>query len=163
MTNLQQFIKEITDFQNGIPWYGHNFHEIVDDITPGEALAVPGNGHSIARLVFHMIKWRKALSERLIGTPGFVAKDDDPDNWVPLNTLNAESWEAAKKEHERQFEIIVSELKKRDEPFLNEEWMPGKSYRYLIAGVIQHDIFHLGQISLLRSLLRSANKAKAEK
>ncbi len=157
MTNLEQLIKEIEDFHSGRPWYGNNFHEIVDDITPQEALAVPGNGQSIARLLFHMIKWRKALTERLIGTPDFRANDDDPDNWVPLNSLNEESWEAAKKEFDRQQELLVSELKKRDESFLDEEWLPGKpyTYRWLVTGVAQHDIYHLGQISLLRSLLRS--------
>ena len=158
MTTLKQFIQEFEDYYDGTPWYGNNFHQIVDSITPAEALAVPGNGQSIARLLFHMIKWRKALSERLIGTPGFVAKDDDPDNWVSLNSLTEESWEAAKKEYERQQNILISELKKRDEAFLDEEWMPGKNYRFLVAGVIQHDIYHLGQITLLRSLLRSAKK-----
>lgn len=156
MTTLPQFIKELEDAHEGKPWYGLSFHSIVDDITPKEALAVAGNGMSIARLVYHMIKWRKALSERLIGTPGFMAKDEDPDNWVPLNTLNEETWEAAKKEYDRQQELIISELKKRDEAFLDEEWYPERNYRYLVSGIIQHDIYHLGQISLLRSMLRSS-------
>lgn len=160
MQTLPQLIQEFEDAHSGTPWYGLSFHEIVDDITAKEALATPGNGMSIARLLFHMIKWRKALSERLIGTPGFSAADNDPDNWVPLHTLTDETWEAAKKEYDHQQEVIVSELKKRDESFLEKEWRPGKNYRYLVSGVIQHDIFHLGQISLLRSLLRNAEKAK---
>ena len=158
MTNLEQFIQEFEDFYNGRPWYGSNFHEIVDDLSPAEALAVPGNGHSIARLLFHMIKWRKALTERLIGTPGFTASDTDPDNWVPLNTLNEQTWAEAKSEYHRQQERLLSELKKRDEAFLDEEWMPGRNYRKLICGVVQHDIYHLGQIAQLRSLLRSGKK-----
>jgi len=158
MNQIAQFIQEFEDAHHGTPWYGLNFHQIVDDITAKEALAVAGNGVSIARLVFHMIKWRKALSERLIGTSNFIASESDSDNWVPLNTLNEETWEAAKKEYDHQQKIIVEELKKRNDEFLAEEWKPGQTYRYLISGLIQHDIFHLGQISLIRSLLRNAEK-----
>ena len=159
MTNLEQLIKEYSDFYDGIPWYGRNFKEIVDDITPQEALAVPGNGHSIARLLCHMIKWRKSLIIRLLGNTEFRASDEDPDNWPPLNTLNEEVWENAKKEFGELQDVLISELKKREDGFLDELFVPGKdrfTYRYLYIGVIQHDIYHLGQISILKQLLRAA-------
>ncbi len=156
MTTIEQFIQESKDFYDGRPWYGSNFTEIVADITPAEALAVPGNGHSIARLLFHMIKWRKSLTIRLQGDKDFRALDSDPDNWVALNTLDEAKWEAAKQEFDELQKILISELEARDEAFLDTEFIQGKTYRYLTTGVIQHDIFHLGQISILKQLLRSA-------
>ncbi len=157
MTTIEQLIKECKDFYDGIPWYGNNFEEIVNDITPAEALAVPGNGHSIARLLFHMIKWRKSLTIRLQGNADFRAKDSDADNWIPLKNLDAEAWENAKKEFGQLQQVLIAELESRDDAFLDSEFLLDKKYRFLVIGVIQHDIYHLGQISLLKQLLRATN------
>lgn len=160
MTNLEQLIKEYSDFYQGTPWYGRSFTEIVNDITAPEALAVAGNGQSIAQLLCHLIKWRKSLTIRLLGNTDFRASDQDPDNWPAQNTLNAEVWEQAKTEFGELQATIIAELKKREESFLDELFVPGNeryTYRYLIIGVIQHDIYHLGQISLMKQLLRAAN------
>ncbi len=157
MTTIEQLIQECKDFYDGSPWYGKNFKEIIGDITPSEALAVPGNGHSIARLLCHIIKWRKSLTIRLQGNAKFRARDSDPDNWVPLNTLDAGVWENAKKEFDELQQVLVAELEARDDAFLDAEFLPGKTYRWLATGVVQHDIYHLGQISLLKQLLRAAN------
>ena len=160
MTHLEQFISEITAFYDGKPWYGSSFKKIVDDITPQEALAVPGNGHSIARLLLHMNKWRRSLTIRLQGDTEFRASDKDPDNWPPNNTITEETWENAKKEFGELQKILVEELGKRDDAFLETPFVPGMGkyiYRYLVTGVVQHDIYHLGQISILKQLLRVAN------
>ncbi len=154
MGNLDQFILELTDYFDGSPWYGSSYRDIVDDISVEEALAIPGNGQSIARLLLHMIKWRRALTERLLGSPGFTTSSDDADNWVPLDSLDAAAWQEAKAEYDRLQGLLVAELSRRRENFLEEEWEPGRAYRTLIAGVIQHDIYHLGQIAMLRSLWR---------
>lgn len=159
MTNLEQLTKEYTDFYQGIPWYGRNFSQIVEDITDGEALAFAGNGQSIAQLLCHMIKWRKSLTIRLLGNTEFRASDQDPDNWPAQNTLNAEVWKQAKLEFGELQETIIAELGKRKDSFLDELFVPGNArytYRYLIIGVIQHDIYHLGQISLMKQLLRAS-------
>ena len=159
MTHLDQFIIEIKAFYDGRPWYGSSFKKIVDDITPQEALAVPGNGHSIARLLCHMNKWRRSLTVRLQGDTEFRASDNDPDNWPALNTITADTWENAKLEFAELQTVLIQELGKRDDAFLETPFVPGNEkyiYRYLITGVIQHDIYHLGQISILKQLLRAA-------
>ncbi|HFA47611.1 MAG TPA: DinB family protein [Bacteroidetes bacterium] len=158
MTTLEQFIQECKDFYNGSPWYGSNFCKIVNDLSPAEALAVAGNGQSIALLLCHMVKWRKSLTIRLQGDENFRARDSDADNWPPLNTLNGEVWEATKKEFSELQEVLIEELGKREEAFLDEYFYKEKTYRYLVSGVIQHDIYHLGQISMLKQLLRNAQK-----
>jgi uncharacterized damage-inducible protein DinB len=161
MGNLDQFIRELTDYYDGDPWYGSSFRAIVDDVSDTEALALPGNGQSIARLLWHMIKWRRALTERLIGTAGYTASADDADNWVALASLNSEAWRQGKVEYARLQRLLLSELSHRSEDFLDDEWQPGRNYRTLIAGVIQHDIYHLGQIAMLRALWRSGRGAPA--
>lgn len=154
MTTIEQLSNEFKDFFNGDPWFGDNYTKIISDITPEEALSLPGNQHSIARILWHMVKWRKALAERLLGNSGFRADIIDSDNWREVSTIDAAGWDEAKKQFEALQSVIVSELRKRNDVFLDEEFLPGKTYRWLTVGVIQHDIYHLGQIAFLKSLLR---------
>jgi uncharacterized damage-inducible protein DinB len=154
MTTIEQLSNSFSEYFNGTPWYGDNYTKIISDITPEEALSVPGNQHSIAVLLWHMVKWRKALAERLLGNLDFRADVGDSDNWRDVSSIDHASWEEAKKQYEALQSVIVSELRKRNDVFLDEEFLPGKTYRWLTVGVIQHDIYHLGQIAFLKSLLR---------
>jgi hypothetical protein len=48
---------------------------------------------------------------------------------------------------------LIAELGKKDDNFLSE-LVPGSEYDYytLIHGIIHHDIYHTGQISILRKI-----------
>lgn len=155
MTTIEQLSDSFREFYNGDPWFGDNYTRIISDITAEEALALPGNQHSIARILWHMVKWRKALAERLRGNLDFRADVSDTDNWRDISTIDATSWEEAKKQFDALQSVIVSELRMRNDVFLDEEFLPGKKYRWLTIGVLQHDLYHLGQIALLKSLLRN--------
>jgi hypothetical protein len=37
--------------------------------------------------------------------------------------------------------------------FLESEYKEGRSFDYIVEGIIHHDIYHLGQIGLVISLL----------
>lgn len=158
MTNLDQLILSFNNFYNGNPWYGKNFQEIIEDISSSEALAVAGNGQSIAKILLHMNKWRRALSIRLEGNIAFQANEDDLDNWVPNATITAEVWQSAKDEFHVLQRVIIEELGKRKDEWLDQIYIENKplyTFRYLTTGVLEHDIYHLGQISLMKQLLRS--------
>jgi uncharacterized damage-inducible protein DinB len=155
---VQQFIYEFTDFFDGDPWFGDNYQTIIKDISDAEALHVPANGHSIARLLWHMVKWRRALAERLIGNLDYRAAVSDADNWRDLESIDANSWKEAKKQFDALQSLIVSELRLRNDAFLEDEFLPGHPYKPLVAGVVQHDIYHLGQIAFYKSVLRCEGK-----
>jgi uncharacterized damage-inducible protein DinB len=154
---IQQLAGDFAAVFDGKPWYGSNYRQIISDITPEEALHLPANDHSIARLLWHKVKWRKALAERLLGNINYRASDDDPDNWRDPATLDAHSWEEAKKQYEALQEVIVSELRLRNDAFLDGDFLPGKTYRWLAFGVLHHDLYHLGQIAILKNIIRSAS------
>jgi uncharacterized damage-inducible protein DinB len=154
MTTIEQLATEFTEFYHGKPWYGDNFSTIIQDVTHEEALALPPNGHSIARILWHTVKWRKALAERLLGNLDYRANVDDADNWRDVSSLDGTSWEEAKAQFGALQDVITSELRLRNDVFLDEEFLPGKTYRWLVVGVIQHDIYHLGQIAFIKNLIR---------
>ncbi len=157
MTAIEQLVLDFKAFYNDNPWFGDSYLSVISDITPTEALATPPNQHSIAVLLWHMVKWRKALTIRLQGNLEFRAKETDADNWPDAATQTNETWEAAKAAFAAQQEILVAELSKRDESFLDTDFLPGKKFRQLATGVLQHDIYHLGQVAMVKSLVRNHN------
>lgn len=155
MTAIEQTVHDFQAFYNDNPWFGDSYLDIISDISSEEALATPPNQHSIAVLVWHMVKWRKALTERLLGKTDFRADVSDSDNWPAANLQTPETWEEAKTAFAEQQAIIIEQLSRRDEDFLETEFVEGRSYRRLVTGVLQHDIYHLGQIALVKSLVRN--------
>lgn len=155
MTSIEQLTHDFKAFYNDNPWFGDSYLDVVSDITPEEALATPPNQHSIAVLLWHMVKWRKALTERLLGNLTFRADVSDADNWPDASAQNAETWEAAKAAFAEQQQIIVAQLSARDEQFLDSDFIPGSTFRRLATGVVQHDIYHLGQVAMVKGLVRN--------
>lgn len=154
MTSLEQLITDFKDFYNGSPWFGDSYEDIVTDLSTQEALAVPPNGHSIAVLLWHIVKWRKALTERLLGNMDFQANVTDPDNWPDAKSQTSATWKAAKVAMAGQQKLLIEALSQKDEAFLDTDFVPGRPFRRLAHGVLQHDIYHLGQIAMLKSLIR---------
>lgn len=155
-TIIQHHISRMEAFFNGTPWYGSNYSDIIGSITEEEANWWPPNGHSIHRLLLHMIKWRKSLSERLLGNLDFRAGDSDADNWPKAEEISQLKWQDTKQEFARQQELIVEALRGKDDSFLEEEFLPGKKFGWLIQGVIDHDLYHLGQIAFVKNLIRAS-------
>lgn len=162
MQNLIHYhLEQWSTFYDGQPWYGSSFQAIVEDITEQEALYLPTNGHSIVRLLWHMVKWRKALTERLAGNTTYSANASDPDNWPEPDTLGPRSWALAKEAFAEQQRLLIELLQDKQDDFLEEEFLPGKKYGWMVAGVLQHDLYHLGQIALLKSCQRQAAEGLA--
>lgn len=154
MTAIEQTVFDFKAYYSDNPWFGDSYLDVISDITPSEALATPPNQHSIAVLLWHMVKWRKSLTERLLGNSDFQANVSDSDNWPSAISQSTETWEAAKMSFTAQQKIIVEELSKRDEEFMDMEFIAGRNYRRLVTGVLQHDIYHLGQVAFVKSLIR---------
>ncbi|MCF8243981.1 MAG: DinB family protein [Saprospiraceae bacterium] len=155
MTAIEQLVLDFKTFYSSNPWYGSSYTDVISDITPAEALTTPPNQHSIAVLLWHMVKWRRALTIRLLGNLDFRADDSDADNWVDASAQTAESWEAVKAAFAEQQKILMEQLPLRDEDFLDTEFVPGSTFRQLVSGVLQHDIYHLGQVAMLKGSTRN--------
>ncbi|MGH2568080.1 MAG: hypothetical protein ACRDGA_07040, partial [Bacteroidota bacterium] len=53
-----------------------------------------------------------------------------------------------------QLEISHQLSTKRD-TFLEEEYQPGYTFDHHMEGIIQHDLYHLGQIGLVIKIIRT--------
>jgi uncharacterized damage-inducible protein DinB len=133
--------------------------EILDTVTAEEASARPlPTGHTIWELVLHIHFWEESILGRLNGTTHPIKEQD---GWQFEILDNSDiAWkttvEALKTNH-AQFEERVAQLS--DEELL--EKTPGGSDKYfLLHGVIQHDLYHGGQMAHLKRAIRLANPAR---
>ncbi len=156
-TEIRKLIRSLKSVYSGSPWYGDAIRNKTGDITPEQAFNRPlVQAHTIAELITHMIAWRRLLVKRLQGDDVFSVKQKDSFDWRRIDDIPATAWDNLLKTLDHNQQQLISELKKRDDAFLNRKVAKRKySYRVLITGIIQHDIYHLGQIALLKKASNS--------
>ncbi len=120
----------------------------------------PGPGrNSIWDLTLHIAYWKYAVRQRLEGgrLPAFPRK---PANFpAPPARPNAESWaadvEVLREAHVALLDTIASLADSRlDRPSKGKK---SQTVGELIAGIAFHDVYHTGQIQLIRKLWEAAH------
>ena len=154
-----ELINQLQMMYHGVPWYGDSLAEKLNKIAEDEFdKRIDRNTHSIRELVEHMITWRNYVLEKLDGNEDYDIELNSGEDWklIPQNghRVTTELFDRLKSTQNR----LVHKLKEKDDTWLYEQ-TPGKSYDNLtlLNGVIQHDIYHLGQIGLIYKLICSQN------
>jgi DinB superfamily len=131
-------------------WHGPNLKQSIKGITARQAARRPGPGrHNIWEVMLHAAYWKYAVRRRIEGGKrgSFVLKGS---NFFPRpepGKLNEDAWRADKnlleREHRALRQIVAEVLRTpRASKFLKQ-----------LYGVAFHDIYHAGQIRLLRRLI----------
>jgi uncharacterized damage-inducible protein DinB len=133
----------------GSAWHGPSVLELLADLDAAKAAARPIAGaHSIWELVLHIGAWDQAAARRLRGDR---AELSDAEDWPAVSDTSAEAWaqtlEMLKKNHRELHEAIG----RVEETRLDEPILEGMTSVYgTLHGVIQHDLYHAGQIAILK-------------
>lgn len=133
---------------NGAAWHGASVMEVINKISARQAFHESEHIHRICELVQHMITWRVFACKRLEGDDQFeVSQNED---WKDFSTADSSIWESVKKDLGESQEKLINALEQANNDLLTE-LVEGKAYDYytMIHGVIQHDLYHLGEIALL--------------
>ncbi len=133
-------------------WHGASVVEILRDVTPKLAdRRLAPSTHTIAELVFHITTWRIFAVKKLQGDKAFDITTKEK-NWKVFPTVDALEWETLQMELSLSQEELVSELEKKDSDEFLETIVPGRNYSYytLLHGIVNHDLYHAGQIALIR-------------
>ncbi len=139
----------------GSPWYGSSVMNGLREITLPEASGRIANQHTIAEILNHMTQWKKFVLEKLRGNAGFDIKVDSHADWIMVNVLDEVAWENIKKQYDQVTRDLLAEIPKHQDDLLDEP-VTGRKYTYrdLMEGITEHDIYHLGQIMLLKKIMR---------
>lgn len=119
----------------------------------------PGR-HSIWELALHIAYWKYGVRRRLDETIPRGAFPRKPANWPRIRgESDARSWKEDRSLLRSEHEALVEVVRSFDSCRLDER--QGKSdYRYvdLIFGAVTHDIYHTGQIQLMKRLYRETGQ-----
>lgn len=145
-----QNIKTLFDkTYNGPAWHGTSVKEVLKDISHEDALKNVGDAYNIAELVYHMIAWRYFLINNLKGQTDYDVSDEE--NFQKIDTLSEDEWTKLKDRLEVSQNEMQDLLSKTEDDILGKK-VGSRNYTYyvLMHGVIQHDLYHLGQIVILK-------------
>lgn len=157
-TLIRNFLQQLEDLQNGNNWLDENFNDKLESITEENAFIRPlQEVHSVAELVAHLLIWRLEGIKKLQGKKSKITSNS-PENWRNNKELKEIGWVNLKKDLYNSQQEVINLIKNKSDNFLLEnDYVPGYSYKYLLEGWVHHDIYHLGQIGITVKLLNQTN------
>lgn len=149
MAERDRIVEQMKRGFEGDAWHGPSVTEVLEGVTWRKALEKPiPSAHSVWEIVLHMTAWEDVVRRRLLGESVDLTSEED---WPPVDDPSKEGWtralDALRKGHMR--------LRKTAAGIEDEQLdaSPGgkSSSRYvLLHGIIQHDLYHAGQIAVLK-------------
>jgi uncharacterized damage-inducible protein DinB len=137
---------------DGEAWHGDSLIEILQGVDAAKAAAHPiKNAHSIWELVLHIAAWDGAVLTR---TGGAAVELSDDQNFPPVKDASEAAWRQAIERAKRTHNELVQAVAAFPDARLAEQ-VPGKTesyynFFYLFSGIVQHELYHAGQIALLK-------------
>jgi uncharacterized damage-inducible protein DinB len=152
MRAIERILDQLNRAWGGPSWTGVDIRPLLDGVTDAQARAHPlPNVHSIIELVAHMSAWTDVVSIRLTGE----AKEPTPEeDWRDVTQL---LWADALEELENA-ESRLSDAVARLSVDDLDRIVAGHEYTMyvMVHGVIQHNLYHAGQIAILKKVVLSS-------
>lgn len=158
MTEVERITDQFRRAFEGDAWHGPSVLSILSGVSASQAAAHPVPGaHSIWELVLHIAAWERAGKRRLEGEPAQLSDDED---WQQVSEFSDEQWEKTKlhlvETHRELLDAIARVDEGRlDKPVIEGTTTPFSSVYVTLHGVVQHDLYHAGQIALLKKAITS--------
>ncbi len=141
--------------QDGAAWHGPNLEEILRGVNADMAAQYPIEGaHSIWELVLHIIAWREFGIKMLEGEGTYDPDKDMRLNFPPTPSVNAKNWQQTLAQLKESSVRLSEKIASYDDEKLKEK-VPSRTYDFykLMHGIVQHDLYHAGQLILLKKML----------
>ena len=150
MSELERSRDQLDKGFYGNAWHGPALEEVLDGILPEQASVRPiPNAHTIWEIVLHLATWRRVVCRRLEGE----RVDDVPpeEDWPPISDAGEEGWAAARQALRDEQSLLHTAIAAFGDERLDDE-VPGFGYSFytMLHGLINHDLYHAGQIALLK-------------
>jgi uncharacterized damage-inducible protein DinB len=153
MNTPKQLADHLRQVHTGGNWTWSNLQEVLADVTWQEAAQEIEGFNSIGKLTFHIGYFITAVLNVMRGNP-MEAHDKYSFDLPPIGS--AEDWEALRAKSLREAEELATYIEKLPEAKLGETFVLEKygTYHRNLLGLIEHTHYHLGQIAVMKKLVR---------
>ena len=152
MSETARLADQIRRAFEGDAWHGDSMRELLNGVNAKVAAAHPiKNAHSIWELVLHVATWDGVTVKRIAGT---ALEPSDEQNFPPVKDTSEAAWGKAIEQAKRAHNELVKAVAAFPDSRLQDQ-VPGKTesyhnFFYLFSGIVQHELYHAGQIALLK-------------
>lgn len=150
MGEMERIVDQLQRAFDGRAWHGPSVMALLSDVDADQAAARPlKDRHTIWELVLHINAWRGKVGRVLGGEEmESLSKEED---WPPVDDKGVEAWAGAVEELKRVHDGLLEAVSGFSESRLDET-VPGASYSFynMLHGLVQHDLYHAGQIAILK-------------
>ena len=132
-------------FEKGA-WHGPTVKETLEGLSSADAFNRLPNTHSIIELVAHMAVWRNYVTNKLKGDLTYKVTEAQ-------NFPESRNWEETLTDLERSQADLLAAIESHAPTDLTAQvpWTTDPlTYYTLLHGVIHHDLYHIGQINLIK-------------
>jgi len=154
---LVALLLEITDQAfDRKSWHGTTLRGALRGLTPEEALWRPGpDRHNIWELTLHAAYWKYAVRRRLAGD-AIGSFERKPSNWPEIpDPPDASAWKRDVGFLETEHRKLRDTIQSLSPSALSLRSPRGVwTYAEEIHGIAAHDLYHTGQIQLIKRLMR---------
>jgi uncharacterized damage-inducible protein DinB len=149
MSELARIADQLERAFRGEAWHGPAVMELLAGVTADQAAAHPINhAHSIWEIVLHITAWKQVVARRVRGEAVELQHHED---WPKVARFSEETWAAAVRNLTDAHQAVQAALSSINDARLHQR-VPGKDYDlyFMLHGLPQHDLYHAGQIALLK-------------
>jgi uncharacterized damage-inducible protein DinB len=152
MTEINRILDQMDRAFSGEAWHGPDLKQLLDGVSAEDASKHPVSGaHSIWELVSHIAAWNTIVQQKSKGEVVNVTAEQD---WPPV-------WEASEVAWKRSLENLAESRTRlrnyvktvRDDQLDERVQRENYSQYVLLQGLVQHDLYHAGQIAVLKKAL----------
>jgi uncharacterized damage-inducible protein DinB len=153
MNTTQQLAKHCRDVHFGGNWTFVNLKDTLADITWQEATTQYQDSNTIATLLSHINYYINPVARVLQGEP---LNASDKFSFDCPTITSQEEWEHLVQKALDEAEQFANEIEKLEESKLFEVFSDEKYGNYFrnLLGIIEHTHYHLGQIALIKKMIR---------
>ena len=157
MLDMEIVAEQISRAFRGESWHGPSVREVLADVSAEDAAAHPIPGaHSIWEIVLHLISGYDLVLRRVRGERAQLSPEEE---WPPVAEVSADAWRESQDTLEQLNQQLQSAVRAFPTQRLSQEL--GSEYPAYIqfCGAPQHDLYHAGQIVMLKKALSASREA----
>jgi uncharacterized damage-inducible protein DinB len=152
MSEINRILDQMDRAFSGEAWHGPDLMLLLKGVSAEDASKHPVAGaHSIWELVNHIAAWNTIVQQKSKGEPVNVTTELD---WPPVWEVSEVAWKrslATLAENRTRLRNYVKTV--RDDQLDERVQRENYSQYVLLHGSVQHDLYHAGQIAVLKKAL----------